>query len=168
MDQAAGRPPRNWDKTEFLCRQCRMQGRYPPAPLDPRYSYSSQSYKQHQPVAPYGHPIPPYNYPSRDPTLPGYYSAQATNGGFPPIQSHYQQPPPPPIPRPSHSQRDISFNHYQPAERNFMSTQKMYQDHAQPYGQPQSSHYNQQPYNGGASYAPIKQQASHQYHYIID
>ncbi|KAF8207288.1 hypothetical protein K438DRAFT_432496 [Mycena galopus ATCC 62051] len=84
-DKQAGRPPRDWDRVEFICRQCQTRrmaaknaGRYSQQTVPSSYMpqagpSSSSSY------TPYGHGLPPASaHPPRE--YPGLYSD--TNGAY--------------------------------------------------------------------------------------
>ncbi|KIK62360.1 hypothetical protein GYMLUDRAFT_495420 [Collybiopsis luxurians FD-317 M1] len=176
-DAQAGRPRRNWDQVEFICRQCRVntnamssagyngiQMHYPqaaPTNMHPslRAVHSTSSYRNH---VPYGQGLG-YDAPSRT-NNGGYIEVPSINDGKGygtsdmrssiPLQTHMgyshsmqQQQPP----------KQISFSHYQPQRHEFQHNryeQHQYQSSSaygqanQPYGNRGNSNNNVTGWNG--------------------
>ncbi|KAF8958323.1 hypothetical protein BDZ97DRAFT_60426 [Flammula alnicola] len=153
-DKAAGRPPRNWDTVEFICRSCRasQQARYreyypPVTQHSPHQNVPQmQPYRSYQPaVHPSAVELRPSHYmPNhRDPVQQSFYM-RPTNGQQLNPQGMYQPSSSSHVPSTAPPRSTISFNHYQPAAHGFSSSnQKVHADSYYPY-----HHSNQhQPYN---------------------
>jgi hypothetical protein len=100
-DRKAGRPKRDWDKEEFICRACQSRGNANGRLLVPNGS-SSASYDAGRTPSPY--------YPQTS-----GYAGQAPSYGQNYSLPHH--------PRPPYQQHTaITFSHYQPQQRGFTST----------------------------------------------
>ncbi|KAJ7017514.1 hypothetical protein C8F04DRAFT_1085451 [Mycena alexandri] len=102
-DAKAGRPQRNWDQVEFICRQCQTQRmavktfrQYPPqqqqqhrASIPSPYTSQTTPIAQSMPYSQYGHGPPPQPQPAAHPprNYPGAYPV-AVNG----VSRYAQQP----------------------------------------------------------------------------
>lgn len=121
-DRKAGRPKRDWDKEEFICRACQGRGNANGRLLVPNGS-SSASYDAGRTPSPY------YQQTS------GYAGQAPTSYGQNYSLPHH--------PRPPYQQHTaITFSHYQPQQRGFTSTHPSSQAMPQTpttYTQP---HYN--------------------------
>ncbi|CAA7268161.1 unnamed protein product [Cyclocybe aegerita] len=138
-DQAAGRPRRNWNTVEFICKWCRadLQARrkeYPvaAAPVKQPYplilstpqvqAYGSYQHQQlpsisnlHMDHRQAGHYSSSYQQPQQQ----SYYSRQPVNGHqHPSMYSQHQHSTATGVPE---QRQAISFSHYQPSERGFSS-----------------------------------------------
>ena len=118
-DRQAGRPKRNWDREEFICRACQdhnvangKQGLNGSAPYDPNRTPNPY----HQPA--YSGPVP-YNsaYPPHPPRSP------------------YQRHP------------AITFTHYQPQQHGFSSAHALHAQSMIPAGTATATTYNQPHYS---------------------
>lgn len=177
-DKAAGRPLRNWDAVEFVCRSCRaQQGRprdYPPATQHPSTYQNGAQMQPYRSSYPYPsmHNSPvdvrasQYGAPYRDTAQQSYYVRPPTNGQALPSQGRYPASssssssyPTSSYPAPVRNGTTppmISFSHYQPAAHGFStSAQNAHADSRYAY-----DHSNQhQPYhNPGQQYNHMNQQ----------
>lgn len=130
-DQAAGRPRRNWDSVDFICRRCRASRQeslnnraYPPpqhypAPT-PSQVHSYRSYPPESNTSPNLQPYNPY-YGNRETQQQQSFYMRPTNLQ-PRNQSQY------PNVASTTARPTISFSHYQPAAHGFSTSQQTYNE----------------------------------------
>lgn len=133
-DRQAGRPKRNWDTEEFICRACQVRtlanGKQVP---------NGSSYDSGRTPSPYYH-------------QPAGYAGQAPYGqNYTPHPHHAQSP------YPQHTA--ITFSHYQPQHRGFTNT--LSSPHAQATSQGPSS-YPQPHYTTHSSPSKLAQYSAPQ------
>jgi hypothetical protein len=156
-DIRAGRPKRNWDLEDFVCKRCRAGGfqssvrnangyRQPirqGVAQDHRYLRQSQSLYSVQGSAPYMHPpgalLPTSNY--RQPYPQAMKGTSPHNTGTLAIQQI----------RPPLSQGPITFAHYQPQQHGFSPATRPTPNLT--YAQPASSRSHLQQYPPVGNYA---------------
>ncbi|KAF8170115.1 hypothetical protein BJ912DRAFT_998243 [Pholiota molesta] len=179
-DKAAGRPLRNWDKVEFVCKSCRaQQGRprdyYPPATQHPSTYQNNAQMQPYRSSSFYPYPsmhnspidvrASQYGAPYTDTAQQSYYVRPPANGQALPSQGRYPASsssssyPTSSYPAPVRNGTTppmIAFSHYQPAAHGFStSPQNAHADSRYAY-----DHSNQhQPYhNSGHQYNHMNQQ----------
>ena len=147
-DQAAGRPRRNWDSVDFICKSCRLSQQrsrnYPIATKQPLSSDIPQmhAYRPYSPQLPMHHsPVASAHSPSYKDPAPQSFYVRPSNGQQLNMQSRYSAGP-----SSSHvvspHRPAIAFSHYQPAAHGFSpGVHKSYPDAHYSYN------YPNQPYN---------------------
>lgn len=168
-DQAAGRPRRNWDSVDFICKSCRtaQQGNYNRDSV-----HLSNNTQHHQMAAPSQmHAYRPYpqqqhvmnphsDRPVSYPDYRGGVAPQQQSFYVRPPYGQYQQKLPAqfsnaPPPSANAGRPTISFSHYQPSEHGFaVGPQPAYPEQHPYYGAPNSQ------YRAPPAASPYKPQVS--------
>ncbi|KAJ3734153.1 hypothetical protein DFJ43DRAFT_1130808 [Lentinula guzmanii] len=147
-DLQAGRPRRNWDQVEFICRKCRMNARSSTQNgVQTQYQQTMNMHPSLHPPAPSPYNQVPYGqglgfnssgngYTSVPATneLNGYGTSDVRSSVLAQAQAHYSNA--------SQNPKQISFSHYQPQQHSFARNgeQRRYHDSSATYGHPPPAH----------------------------
>ena len=140
-DRKAGRPKRDWDKEEFICRACQGRGNANGRQI---LNGSSASYDAGRTPSPYYHQT-------------SGYAGQAPSYGQNYSLPHHSRPP-------YQQHTAITFSHYQPQQRGFTSI------HSSPHAQamPQTPTYTPPHYSTHGSPSKLTQYPTFPASYIFD